>query len=216
MLVKLTPTGTLDQTFGADGIVPLALGGYLAVGQDDRAVIAAGGPQGTAFARYQADGKPDTAFGTDGIENVSLDVAGIKIDNRNRILAFGSWGSLVEVPASGGATPDGPIVVRLSASGSLDSSFDDRAQRAIAGCYVGDVAPLPDGTTAVLTACSQHSSRLGRLLPNGALDRSFGARGWSSTPVWGTLASEPDRVLVVGAFNYGDGYSQYAVSAFWL
>src|SRR6185295_6317022 len=79
LLVRFHPDGTIDDTFGQQGIVKTVVGPYggsaadLVVQADGKLVVAgasgrpdSGRPQ-FALARYDSDGALDVTFGTDGI-----------------------------------------------------------------------------------------------------------------------------------------------------
>src|SRR3989304_3748446 len=141
---RLLAAGALDPTFGTGGIVVdnLQLGkdehifatAIQAVLGDDKIVVA-GYQNTTGFsdhdvlvARYNSDGSRDLTFGTGGftVFNASESVLGnidgihdIVVDDQNRILLFGTAGTTV-----GPTTLSGVLIVRLTESGLLDTSFD--------------------------------------------------------------------------------------------
>jgi uncharacterized delta-60 repeat protein len=138
-LVRFDADGTVDPTFGVDGVVTLDLSTGEAVGTgfvadsvwglarypDDRLVVSGAqkraGATDSDFAivRLTADGVRDTSFGDNGVTTV--DVAGVNASARTAtILADGSvLGS--GYMNSGGVTR--PVVFKLDANGSLDPGF---------------------------------------------------------------------------------------------
>jgi uncharacterized delta-60 repeat protein len=126
-VVRYNADGSLDQSFGAGGIVITSLGAYgggvdtVKVQPDGKIVVSgssasnevgAYGSKG-ALVRYNADGTRDASFGQDGIE----------------ILPFTSWlGDFVVQPggdivAAGMVGYFGFSVFRFRSDGTLDTSF---------------------------------------------------------------------------------------------
>jgi len=78
-LLRYDPTGTLDPTFGTDGVVITRFEGVWSFAsgmaiQDDGKIVLAGWafpesyyPTSAVLARYNSDGGLDHAFGTDGL-----------------------------------------------------------------------------------------------------------------------------------------------------
>src|SRR4051794_10459837 len=117
VLVRYNADGSLDSTFGADGVVTspsdftsfAALQAGVALQADGKIVV---GGDGFAVARYNNDGSFDTSFGTGG--SVPASQVGTSL----------SYGVVIE--------PDGKIVAgadsnfglkRFDSSGNLDPSF---------------------------------------------------------------------------------------------
>lgn len=135
LLARYNSDGSLDQTFGTNGLVTTDFGVVVA-GPDaplDRATavalqsdgkIVAAGTTGGRFsdfgvARYSPDGSLDAAFGTNGraIGNLSpgAHAYALAIQPDGAILVAGS--------AAAGTNGEPFAVVRLRSDGSLDSSF---------------------------------------------------------------------------------------------
>lgn len=141
-LVRYLPDGTLDPSFGTDGIVTTDFGGrgdsatdvFL---QPDGRIVAVGTAvvgrrlggwqcvDAVAIARYLEDGSPDPSFGSGGRQTAlrSHVFCGV----RPSAAAPTADGGLVVVANGGcGGESDEPLggaVVRLTANGQLDSSF---------------------------------------------------------------------------------------------
>ncbi len=152
--------GTIDPTFGSGGEAIIDAGtGYdlvwdMAIQPDDKIVlvgqfggIGVSAPQDAFIIRYNADGTPDTGFGTNG--QVTWTGTGgqdrlmaVTIDAQGRIVAAGET-------QVGGETQ--MFVLRLLADGSFDTSYsgDGVATRAGSsfndGSYTRDVVCMPDG-----------------------------------------------------------------------
>jgi uncharacterized delta-60 repeat protein len=142
--VRLTAGGTVDTSFGAGGTQALNLGGddqasAVALQGDGKIVLAgstttsyAGQPDSSfAAARLNADGSPDTSFGSGGTVNLAaLDfgspsqqgssrATGVVVEPTGKILLAGYRGQLF--------TPNTSnlfVLVHLTADGSPDTSFN--------------------------------------------------------------------------------------------
>lgn len=65
ILVRLGPDGSVDTTFGADGVVPTETVAAIAV-QGDGKILASIFDDAMTVTRYNADGSPDSSFGEGG------------------------------------------------------------------------------------------------------------------------------------------------------
>ena len=126
ILARFEDDGSLDTTFGTGGTVFSNLGpsgnvGGLAIQADGKIVVAGTGGEQIAVARFDADGSPDTCFGTNGAarawvagENIES-AFGLAIDPRTQKIvlagrAFRDYKSLF-------------TLVRFYGNGVLDLSF---------------------------------------------------------------------------------------------
>jgi uncharacterized delta-60 repeat protein len=226
-LARLTPTGSLDSSFGGDGrVVTDFLPGpdngqddaHAVLVQADGRILAAGGAVAGAgsvdfaVARYRADGSLDPTFSHDG--RVTSDFVGypdeirdLAVDAQGRIVAGGQTcsfpGNFDEVCDFG--------VVRYSSRGTLDPRFGRNGRvRTDLGAVVGEgirgVAVQDDGRI-VATGDTQGPGGfdvgVARYRSDGRLDRSFGVDGVVITPVSpgtdevGGLALQPPGRLLV-------------------
>jgi uncharacterized delta-60 repeat protein len=131
LTIRLTADGSLDTSFGSDGIVITDLGtphdeaGGVAVQADGKILVSghigqdtSTGTLSTGFGlvRYNADGSLDGSFGSGGIaiEEMQDGAAGfaVAVQADGRILVTGS--------SSAGCT-----VLRYTSDGVLDATFDD-------------------------------------------------------------------------------------------
>lgn len=200
LLLRVSPDGRLDPSFGDGGLVstPFASGeayaNAVAVQADDAIVVAGQWSATTtssrfAAARYTPDGVLDTGFGIGGLATV----AGSAGSDFASALAVRSDGGVVLAGSTTGAAGRAFGVARLTASGTpaadfgaggsvaLDlSSFDDDAVA---------VAAYPDGRIAVgggTVVGGQQAFALARLLGDGTLDPAFGQGGIAHAAVGGT------------------------------
>ncbi|MCC6140143.1 MAG: DUF4347 domain-containing protein [Nitrospira sp.] len=134
-VVRYNTDGSLDASFGGgDGIVIQAFGGstgvdtgVVMVQPDGKIVVAAGGSYnatGGSFGaiRFNADGTLDTSFGTNGIVTTAMNSVGTKTAVWGASLQ--ADGKIVAVGASSNGSNDDITLVRYTADGQLDQSFD--------------------------------------------------------------------------------------------
>lgn len=193
-LARLDPDGTLDASFGSDGLVTTVLGAssgaYGAVLQPDGKIVAVGytvavtnEPADVAVVRYNADGSLDSGFGTGGV--MILDIAGG--DDRLRDVALLPDGTILAAGQAGLASPTF-LVMRLTPEGVLDSTFGDGGYRTTdhAGTssdYAYSLATFPDGSFVVGgmgwgRSGTEWDSLIARYTSEGDLDPSFADDGF--------------------------------------
>jgi uncharacterized delta-60 repeat protein len=195
-LARLTEAGHLDPSFGGgDGISPLGgSSGSPGLGLDAREGVvvstgrvggyAAECGAGTTLYRFGRDGRPVSTFGSSGVRSVksmhlalvepsggtilnlrrraTLELSRLKPDG-SRVSGFGR-GGVARVPVPFGRS----VVIHPVA-------VDGRGRILLAGSFY---TPQVGGGSAG----SKHSAFVvGRLLPDGRMDRSFGRRGWLFT-----------------------------------
>lgn len=196
-LTRYLPNGTLDLTFGVNGIVvsPAGTGlvsAFALVTQDDGKLIAGGGLElgstnAWILARYNSDGSLDTSFGNGGIVSTSVGryVNALLVEPDGKILAAGASNT------TSSGLPIDFAIARYNPNGSSDTSFGNNGvvyadlgdnardaalsiKRQADGKYVvaGYNYPSPLANFALI-----------RLNSNGSLDTTFGINGRSLTPV---------------------------------
>jgi len=199
LLVRYTPDGLLDSTFGSGGIV------ITDVGEDDRVTTLLVQPDGKpvivgydAFlgfnqrivvARYQTDGALDPTFEVDG--KLLWDLP--SPNEQTIAAALDPAGGIVAAIWTFDRTGDGRGLVRFGGSGTPDLTFKPPA--AVSDLPVRDVAVDADGT--ILLAGGSHVVALNG---DGSLDRGFG-RGGRATVGFGIAALEiaPDGRIVASS-----------------
>ncbi len=135
-LVRLTPDGIADPTFGYNGNVSTSIGSGAAVARgvavrpDGRIVVAGWTGTGAvtkAFViRYLSDGSVDPAFGVDG--HVIVDLGEPSSASAAMALELQSDGGIV---IAGDGAQDGNTdfaIARLTPAGALDTSFGNAGQ----------------------------------------------------------------------------------------
>ena len=228
-LARYNANGTLDTSFGSGGHVVTVFDtdyddAYAVLLQPDgkiAAVGAAGNATGTqyffALARYNADGSPDSSFGSGGKVTTAI-------------------GSKDDEAFAGALQPDGKIVaggymrgssgsqrlfalVRYNGNGSLDATFGSGGNvTASIGTYdyVDGLALQPDGKIVAAGIVSPSGVSgdsdfgVARYNADGSLDPTFGSGGFvtisfgSTSQVGQAMALQPNgKIVVVGDVNNG-------------
>lgn len=203
VVIRFLADGDLDPSFSGDGIARTRLddrflvASDLAIQPDGRIVVV--GRAGTfqnakwGLARYRPDGRLDRTFGDGGLVRTSFGwgfALGVALQPDDRIVVTGYSGGLA--------------VARYLPNGRLDPSFGGGDGK------VGDVWPIPSPPSALTTGAIAIRSNgkivlggdydifalaMARLLPDGALDRSFGGDGIVRIHVAGTEQGLRDLVL---------------------
>lgn len=133
-----------------------------------------------------------------GVDNVGVGTQGLAVDGSGRALLAGTTGSLADRDLG---------VVRLTATGALDSTFGTNGVGSVS-VTTGDqghgVLLQPDGTIIIAgqakTIANEPIAVLGKLLPTGQPDVAFGVGGHEKVSVaFGNPAT------CVGAWRRGDG-----------
>jgi uncharacterized delta-60 repeat protein len=194
------PPGSLDASFGTGGKVLTVIGGGSAaaameIQADLRIVLAGSAFTGVksdfAVARYKANGKPDNAFGTQGVATASVgptgDAAtGVGIDGAGRIVAAG----FTQQPAGYDFgtvrwTAGGTLDAAFGAGGIVVTDFNGGIDLARAGLVVqADDKPVVMGEAQF---SSTPALGLARYTVSGALDPTFGTGGKVTTLVFNTV-----------------------------
>jgi uncharacterized delta-60 repeat protein len=211
-LARFHADGSLDTTFGGDGMVdspvppPFHSTATAVALQGDEKIVAAGTASfafdsNIVVVRYLADGTLDAGFGTGGIVTTDLGTYEYASD-----LVIQPDGKVVVV---GGDAGQRIVVLRYLADGTPDASFGGDGSVILAIGTSADargVALQPDGRIVIVG--SEFVPFIGnrvavlRLLADGSLDPAFGVGGVvppDVTPSYaGAVAVLPDGRLYVG------------------
>jgi uncharacterized delta-60 repeat protein len=193
ILLRYTPAGVLDASFGDRGVAAQAIdpGGKdkrtgrdfllydyshtktagLVLDPQGRAVVAASNGEGPALLmRYSPDGRLDPAFGTAGLVRTAVgagfSISTLLCDADGRIVAAGTNG-------------DRMTLVRYSPDGGLDSAFGDAGMSSTpmsAGLRVSAALQEREGHLLVV-ASGGNGVHLARFDRDGMPDKSFGSEG---------------------------------------
>ena len=195
LVARFTSSGAADGSFGNHGVAegpntgapfPGSVGRAVAVQTDGKIVVVGSsgsvGGGGLLVERFNANGSADGSFGHGGAVNLilgSADGYAVAIQPDGKILAGGAANSL----GTGGVQPR-VVVVRLTSSGSVDTSF------AGGGTDIVDLGPesaarglalQPDGKIVLAgyttPGLQVPLALVARLTSSGALDPSFAGTG---------------------------------------
>ena len=214
MVARYNTDGSLDTSFGGDGIVVTAVGtaadyGRTVAIQSDGKILLGGYSAGnnTAIVRYNIDGTLDTSFGGgDGILTTNV------ITSASQLLL----------------QPDGKIIItgtnfyshftvaRFNLDGSIDTSFgggNGYSSVSINGDEQVNSAVLQDDGKIILTGWTwdtiDYNVVVVRFNADGSLDTSFGGSGVVVSDVsqweWGSdIAIQPDGKIVISVIADND------------
>jgi uncharacterized delta-60 repeat protein len=214
--------GTLDSSFGNNGISILnSIGVYSdcndASLQSDGKIICVGSRQ---VMRFAVNGLIDTTFGSKGIvtpffygknqdslvgndDDTNFIGTSVAVLPDNKMLFAGNMGT-----GSLFNRQTDIVIMRLTADGSIDSSFGDNG--GVIADYsksdrVSDIKLQPDGKILVFGTSNNHFNLL-RFLHDGTQDNSFGNNGnvWeTSFNAYGNaIALQPDgKIVAAGSYE---------------
>jgi len=218
-VARYTTTGSLDSTFGINGIRTTFLGGVenqinaLVIQPDGKIVVGGQGTVDNTFAlvRYTIDGTPDSTFGTAGTVVTPLGIpaaiVGIALQSDGKIVVVGQ-------PSSGSTMF---IVARYYENGAIDNGLQGGSGFGTAGVALIDlsgadesssIAIQEDGKIVVGGSAGPLGTRTfaaARLDTNGALDLSFGGVGSVTTAFpadaqGANLIVQPDgKIILIGS-----------------
>jgi uncharacterized delta-60 repeat protein len=221
-LVRVNTNGTVDSTFGTNGIVNTIIGSSSEIAgiaiQTDGKIIAAG--QATvsnisniAIARYNTNGSLDTSFNTTGIVTTTIDDGAIA-------------SAIVLQPIDGKIVIAGSVIINATANfiiaryntdGSLDTTFNstgfattliNTTANATSIAIQSDNKLVVAGSSFIgLTGVSQFT--IVRYNTDGSLDNTFGSSGIVTTTIGTTalvfdVALQADGKIVVGGTSDSD------------
>jgi uncharacterized delta-60 repeat protein len=181
VVARLNPDGSMDNSFGTNGVVVVNIdnnldgAAALALQPDGKIVVAGHSSFELAVVRLNSNGTLDNSFSFDGIAvfaigNNSEELTDIVVLNDGKILSAGlTWG---------GANYD-IILLKLNPDGSIDNtfSFDGAVITNVSGNdYVSSM--VVDASGSITLAGSASSSPLVvRYNSDGSLDNGFGTGG---------------------------------------
>jgi uncharacterized delta-60 repeat protein len=237
-LVKLDAEGTMDTTFGADGVqlVPDMYVHTLAVDSQGRFVVAGekaiDSVSHSYVARFDADGAPDAGFGTCGGVVIDWDAAGesrggylstLGITAGDGILVGGNY----EVYGQGFGSDF--AIARLDATGAFDTTFagtgwrvfhrpDDTGEAFTTIDGIDRLLPTAEGGAVFVghyqvddgQGNTSFETVLGGIGADGMMDGSFGSHGDGFQPV--AIAPGAFTRYATGLVRQADGNLVAAIS----
>ena len=163
-----------------------------------------------AVRRLNADGTPDTTFGTDGKTDVPLP-AGFAVEGGPSKVLIGPNGQILLIgilDLYNSAGTNESLLATFNADGSLDTNFGTGGVVTTTTPIAADAAFEPNGDAVVAAL-----GGLRLLTPQGTFDTSFGTNGLAAFPsasglisqVVGGLAVQPDGQIVALVVNESSG-----------
>jgi len=217
-LVSFAQAGTLDLSFGTNGVVTTPfgtgndLGKAVAIQTDGRILVAGYSYNGSnndfALVRYNTDGSLDTTFDNDGKVITSIGTG----DDFGNSIAIQTDGKILVAGYSYNGSNNDFALVRYNTIGSLDTTFDNDGKVTTsigAGNDVGySIAIQTDGKILVAGYSYNGSTNVFALIRynlNGSLDTTFDTDGEVTTN-FGVLNAtgnsitlqSDDKILVAG------------------
>jgi uncharacterized delta-60 repeat protein len=255
-LIRYNPDGSLDTTFGDGGVVSSNFPGThsdfidsMTVKPDGKIVVAGrtNGDNGSAtlVVRYNADGSLDTSFSDDGMVTLpgdTYDPSGplrVGFSPGRALIAAQADGKLVLTQVrgdDGSATGGDLVVIRLTDTGALDTTFGTGGKATVELGSIetpADLALQADGRIVVAvdaftvttsgdsTSYLRNQAHLVRLNADGSLDTTFGTNGVATinptlqqvTATRIAIALDGHVLLMAEDFNAG-GAVQHFIARF--
>jgi len=198
-LLELDSEGRVNPAFGEKGLVSEVsnlIGGHVLVDGSIEAVgTASGGTSGSedlALYRFTSSGRPDPAFGSQGMRRFDLDGG----QDRANIASWGAAGSVIvggrtqeQPPCSEKECEETPILVAFSAAGELETGFAQGGVLRLAPLAgrphgysseaVSALARRPDGSIVAAGNAppNETTAFLAAVSPQGVLLPGFGEGG---------------------------------------
>jgi len=206
--VVMAQAGSLDPTFGTNGIVTTAnTVANAAVLQSDGKIVVAGSIansqnfQQGGLLRYTSNGVLDSSFGTGGKVLIAV---GTSEADAAFATAIQTDGKIVA------AAPDSVrlTVFRFNSNGTADNSFGTNGSETITAAgflfspVSGGIALQSDGKIVVVTG-----DIVARLLANGQLDSTFGSGGVAPTVGGNSVAILSNGQILIGSGNVTSLYT---------
>lgn len=217
LVARYLSNGTLDSTFGTNGITTTTVGtnsyGLSLHLQSDQKIILTGtalnSDQLAVIARYNTDGTLDATYGTGGFTTTMVGTAA----NAKASALQTDQMSVVTGPAIINGQPE-MFAARYTTAGILDSSFGSSG---IATISFGDFSVAyalsiqPSDQKIIIAGTISHpltnEFALARLNTNGTLDNTFGSSGLVTTQVptsmndviYGIGLQSSGKIIVAGS-----------------
>ncbi len=209
-LARYNSDGTLDPSFGDNGIVAFKAGsshcGANALVVDTNGkIIVAGWTQadslGYAIVKLNADGTHDLSFGADGLVTTFITDYSIPycVVLQNDKIIVGGWN-----------------IIRYNSDGEIDSQFGSFGVAYNPG-FVYGICIENDGKILITGSMNPEKIFTSRYFSNGLIDQSFGPNGTIALEYLGdwiysyAIIQQPDEKIVVGGYYYNTFVNTYFI-----
>jgi uncharacterized delta-60 repeat protein len=199
-VVRVTADGSLDETLSDDGRVLTRFGDQrraqanaVAIGTDEKLIVAGSAGRTVAVARYLPDGSLDPSFSSNGKFRARF-ITGSRSEQASDVVVLDD-GSILIAGVACDRLRCRLVLARLLSDGSLDGTFGNEGivRHRMKGMLTGDVAVQADGKLVVGA-----SHQLFRFASDGSPDDSFSEDGWARTGVAADgLALQADGAILV-------------------
>ncbi len=227
-LVRYYPKGSLDTSFGSNGVVTTTVGTggsalSVAIQSDGRIVVVGntwvGSNSDFALVRYNHDGSLDTRFNSDGMVITTIG----SNDDYAQSVAIQSDGKIVVAGYSNDGNDDFALV-RYNPNGSLDIDFDGDGKVTTpigSGYDRGYSVAIQNNSKILVAGTSWNGSNEDFALvcynPNGSLDTSFSSDGKVTIEIGNgddsgrSIAIQNDGKIVVAGTSWNGSNEDFAV-----
>jgi len=217
LLVRYNCDGSLDSSFGINGIVRTQISGVeegarTAKIQGDGKIIVGGysgsnESQNFALARYESNGMIDTTFGENGIQITKFNdepdgITSIALQSDGKIVAGGySYLEGISNFALARYNSDGSLDNTFGSEGKIISLFNNQ------GSSASSIAIQKTGKIVLGGSCGEHMNSnfiLARYNSDGSIDNSFNNIGYTITDIdssdhlYAIALWSDDRIIVAG------------------
>ncbi len=205
-LVRYNTNGTLDTSFGTNGIVITLISGSIQSNinsiaiQPNGQIVAAGfaiiGANEFALARYNTNGTLDTSFGTNGVVTTSISgsnfsqINSITMQSNGQIVAGGYATQIVSGInefALARYNPNGALDTSFGTNGVVTTSISGSTNNQINSVLIQSNGQIVAGGSTIINGASEFV--LARYNSNGTLDSSFDTNGIVITSINGSTSS---------------------------
>lgn len=241
VILRYNTNGTLDNTFGTNGIVTKTYGSYsssinkVTISIDGKIFVSGYYYTNTGLttyasfvAKYNTDGTPDNTFGTAGISYITI--SGNPNFSCGGTLTILSTGGIL---LGGSATISSPdiLIVKLLPNGSIDNSFGNNGvviRDLTFKDVIQDLIELPNGqifaVAYVKINSDYYDTGLFKYNANGTPDNSFGTNGYKTNSLSPSnldnfptsIKLTPTGKLVVGGYIYNGSNYDLILSRYFL
>lgn len=196
-LARYHPNGTLDATFGTDGVVISDSGSCRLYLQPDDKLLCR---NYETVNRYNPNGTPDVDFGINGTISVGPDSGGMVVQTNGKIV-------------TGTSDSSQPMIHRYMPNGAVDTTFGTNGH--INSPYAARALAVQQNGKVVAAGNLNSNSVISRYDQNGTIDKAFGTNGNVITTFENATGSrihelilQPDnKIVATASAEFGSGYN---------